>query len=50
MNGLLGLGVCKTLADLEKLPRPQTIFRPRMKSDEVERLHGGWLAAVKRIL
>jgi len=50
MSGLLGLGICKSLADLEKLPRPQTIFRPKMKRAEVERLHGGWLAAVKRVL
>jgi len=50
MNGLLGLGVCQTFADLAKLPRPQTIFRPRMNSDAADRLHSGWLAAVQRIL
>jgi glycerol kinase len=50
MSGLLGLGICQSLSDLEKLPRSQTIFRPRMKSAEAEHLHAGWLAAVKRVL
>ena len=50
MNGLLGLGVCQTFADLAKLPRPQNIFRPRMNLDTAKRLHSGWLAAVQRIL
>jgi glycerol kinase len=50
MNGLLGLGICKSLSDLEKLPRPETIFRPRMKSAEAQKLHDGWNRAVKRVL
>ena len=50
MNGLLGLGVCKSLGDLEKLPRQQTIFHPRMSSTQAGHLHTGWLAAVKRVL
>lgn len=50
MNGLLGLGIYKSLADLEKLPRPQTVFRPKMVATEVARLHAGWQAAVKRVL
>jgi len=50
MNGLLGLGIYKSLADLEKLPRPQTVFRPTMVAAEVARLHAGWQAAVKRVL
>ena len=50
MNGLLGMGCCESLAELEKLPRRQRIFRPEKKSEQVERLHAGWLAAVKRIL
>lgn len=50
MNGLLGLGRCKTLADLEKLPRPQTVFRPRMRAAAAARLHAGWRAAVQRVL
>jgi glycerol kinase len=50
MNGLLGLGICHSLSELEKLPFPQTHFRPRMKPGEVERLRFGWRAAVKRVL
>jgi glycerol kinase len=50
MNGLLGLGICRSLADLEALPRSQAHFRPKMNSAEAKRLHGGWLAAVKRVL
>jgi glycerol kinase len=50
MNGLLGLGICKSLADLGKLPRPQTSFRPKLKSAEAARLHKGWQDAVKRVL
>ncbi len=50
MNGLLGLGRCKSFADLEKLPRPQKAFHPRMKAAEARCLHAGWLAAVQRVL
>lgn len=50
MNGLLGLGVCRSLSYLEKLPRPQTVFRPRMKPDDVQRLRVGWRTAVRRVL
>ena len=50
MNGLLGLGHCKSLDQLAKLPRQQTIFRPRMTPAEAKKLHAGWLAAVKRTL
>jgi glycerol kinase len=50
MNGLLGLGICKSLDELAKLPRKQKTFRPRMKPAEAKRLHAGWRAAVKRVL
>jgi glycerol kinase len=52
MNGLLGLGLGlgKSFADLEKLPRPQKAFHPRMQAAEAQRLHAGWLAAVQRVL
>ncbi len=48
MNGLLGLG--KSHADLEQLPRPQKAYHPRMQAAEAQRLHAGWLAAVQRVL
>jgi glycerol kinase len=50
MNGLLGLGLCQSLTELEKLSRRRTVFRSRMKAAEAERLHAGWLAAVNRVL
>src|SRR6478735_1625795 len=50
MNGLLGLGLCKSFADLEALPRLQTTFQPHMKSAEVNGLHGGWQIALSRVL
>lgn len=50
MNGLLGLGLCQSLSDLEKLPRPQTIFRPKMRPAEAARLQAGWRRAVQRVL
>jgi glycerol kinase len=50
MNGLLGLGICKSFRDLEKLPRPQTAFRPKMSSAGANQLHTGWRNSVKRVL
>lgn len=50
MSGLLGLGICKSLDDLARLPRRQIFFRPRMKPAAVEQLHAGWRKAVKRVL
>ncbi len=50
MQGLLGLGVYKSLGELAKLPRTQKIFRPRMKPGDAKKFHDGWLAAVKRVL
>jgi glycerol kinase len=50
MNGLLGLGVCRSLEELGGLPRRQRTFRPRLKSAEADRLHSGWRAAVRRVL
>jgi glycerol kinase len=50
MNGLLGLGVCKSLDDLAALPREVKSFHPQMDAVKVGQLHQGWLAAVKRVL
>jgi glycerol kinase len=50
MNGLLGMGICKSLDDLSTLPRKATPFRPQMDRATAKRLHDGWLAAVKRVL
>jgi glycerol kinase len=50
MNGLLGLGQCKSLDDLAALPREVKSFRPQMDAAKATQLHRGWLAAVKRVL
>jgi glycerol kinase len=50
MNGLLGLGICQSFADLARLPRTQKIYRPQLSAKQVKQLHAGWLAAVKRVL
>ena len=50
MNGLLGLGIYKSLGDLAKLPRAQQVYRPKMKPTETKRFHDGWQQAVRRVL
>ncbi|MEK7780637.1 MAG: glycerol kinase GlpK [Verrucomicrobiota bacterium] len=50
LNGLLGLGIYKSLTELAALPQTQNLFRPRMKEAEVKRLHQGWQQAVRRVL
>lgn len=50
MNGLLGVGVYLSPKEFARLPRRETIFRPRMKAAEVKKLHDGWVAAVRRVL
>ena len=50
MQGLLGLGVYKSLDELAKLKRAQKIFRPQMKAVLVQKNYSGWQQAVKRVL
>jgi glycerol kinase len=50
MNGLLGLGVHRSLNELAALPRTAKNFRPQISAADADRLHQGWLAAVKRVL
>jgi glycerol kinase len=50
MQGLLGLGVYRSLDELAKLKRHQKIFRPRMNPKLVKENYTGWQQAVKRIL
>jgi len=50
MNGLLGLGLCKSLDDLTGFPHETRVFRPQMGPAKVRQIHAGWLAAVKRVL
>ena len=46
----LSVGVWKSAAALDKLRGPGMVFRPRMKSEERERLIQGWNQAVSRVL
>ena len=50
MNGLLGLGIYKSLDQLSAIPRAQQVFRPRMKPTEAKKFHDGWRQAVRRVL
>jgi glycerol kinase len=50
MSGLLGLGVYSSMREFAELSRKSTVFRPRMRVSEAEKLHHGWRAAVRRVL
>jgi len=50
MNGLLGLGIYKSLNQLTAIPRPQQVFRPKMKPATAKKFHDGWQQAVRRVL
>ena len=50
MNGLLGLGIYKSLDELARLKRGQKFFRPRMYPKLVQKNYSGWQQAVKRVL
>jgi glycerol kinase len=50
MNGLLGLGVFASLDVLATLPIQTREFSPKMPAVDVQRLHDGWVAAVKRVV
>ncbi len=50
MNGLLALGVVKSLDVLADMPRASRTYSPTMSAADAKRLHTGWLTAVKRIL
>ena len=50
MNGFLGLGVYASVNAFAKSNRKATVYRSRMNTAAAEKLHNGWLAAVKRIL
>jgi glycerol kinase len=50
MNGLLGLGVYRSLKDLSALPQKPASFKPKMSLTKSKQLHTQWLASVKRVL
>ena len=50
MQGLLGLGIYKSLDELAKLKGAQKNFRPEMNAKLVQKNYDGWRQAVKRVL
>lgn len=50
MNGLLGLGVYRSMSELAAITRVTKTYRPQMSAKEVKQLHHGWLSAVRRVL
>jgi glycerol kinase len=50
MQGLLGVGLAGSLAELERLPAETQVFRPRMQAALAARQLRGWRAAVRRVL
>jgi glycerol kinase len=50
MNGLIGLGLCKSLDEVSALPLESKSFKPQMKSELVQKNYEGWRQAVKRVL
>ena len=48
--GLIGDGTLAGADAIAALPRQSKTFRPTMPRADVDRLHAGWLAAVKRVL
>lgn len=45
----LGIGFWKSADELEHVRKVDHVFRPRMKAEERERLHGGWKRAVEMV-
>jgi glycerol kinase len=50
MNGLLGLGIYRSFADLERMPRQWKIYRPKINTAQAKKFHDGWCQAVKQVL
>lgn len=50
LAGLLGLGVYPSLEAIAAAPREETIYRPAMAPERVDRLYAGWQRAVRQVL
>jgi glycerol kinase len=48
--GMLGKGLVSTLEELNSLPRDFRQLTPQMDQQQVQALHAGWTAAVRRVL
>ncbi len=50
LSGMLGLGVCGSLEELERLPHRFVDYMPVMDAPQAERYYAGWQAAVRQVL
>ena len=50
LAGQLGLSVHPSIASLAAVPREETVYQPKQRSDQVASLYAGWQAAVRRIV
>lgn len=50
LAGMVGVGMCNSLAGLAKLPRQSRRYSPQMPANEVKRNYDGWQEAVRRVL
>ena len=50
MLGMLGRGTVASLADFDRWPRHETVFRPAMPPDVSARAYAGWQRAVAQVL
>src|SRR5688572_28896345 len=50
LNGLLGLALRRSLAELAALTRESKSFKPKMKAALATQNHAGWKRAVHRVL
>jgi len=48
--GGIAAGVWRSVAEVEKLWRPERAFQPKMSGEERERLYSGWKEAVRRAM
>jgi glycerol kinase len=46
----LGIGQWQSLDEIAQLPRPRTVFEPRMAAPDREALYAGWQTAIARAL
>ena len=46
----LAIGFWNSLEEIERLWKPEKVFKPRMDKETREKLYSGWKAAVKRAI
>jgi glycerol kinase len=50
LAGMLGLGVYRSLDELAAAPRDETVYRPAMPPEQVQKNYAGWQRAVRQVL